>query len=359
MRIPFVLFLAGASLAACAGTRVVYVPAPGSAPAPVPVATRPLPPPPMPMPPVAVTIARVEDNRLLVSTNQPAYLAVFEIVPNRGVTLAYPTTPKRQLALAGSNWITVSRWSENDRYDRGSRRSDQGLPERHLYVIASDRPLRLTDDAFDDAYLRTVVGPHAYRADEPYETMAALSRRFVPAVRDEEWGEDLFTTMVARPTIVVRVARIYCPDGSVTYVREDMAVIATCPYRRRRDDGDDQPMSMPPRPDSVVASNGRPIAFHRPDPARPTPVFRVPQPADVQPVVEQQGNRRLPLPGNPTDGDGHRGAGNDTMRVVGNPNKPVTGQPADPHDNSKPVRRIGPWGIPIPATPEKPDHPTK
>jgi hypothetical protein len=189
--------------------------------------------------------------------------------------------------------------------------------------------------------------------------MAALSRRFVPAVRDDEWGEDLFTTMVSRPTIVVRVARIYCPDGSVTYVREDMAVIATCPYRRRRDDGDDQPMAMPPRPDSVVASNGRPIAFHRPDPARPTPVFRVPQPADVQPVVEQQGNRRLPLPGNPTDGDGHRGVGNDTMRVVGNPNKPVTGQPADPHDNSKPVRRIGPWGIPIPATPEKPDHPAK
>jgi hypothetical protein len=374
MRTPIVI-LVGSLLTACSGTRVVYLPAPANDPAPV----RPAPPPvivvaPAPMPPVAVTIARVEDNRLLVSTNQPAYLAVFEIIPNRGLTLAYPTSARqRQLSLAGSNWITVSRWSQDaDNYDRDPRRARQSYSERHLYVIASDRPLRLTDDAFNDEYLRTVVGPRAYRADQPYETMAALSRRFVSAVRDEEWGEDLFTTAVARPTVVGRVAKIYCPDGSVTYVREEMASLASCPYRRRRDGADDQP--MPPRPDSVVASNGRPVPFHRPDPTKPTPVFRVPKPADVEPVVEQQGNRRMPPPGNPNDGhpnrpgnDNNNGNSNNGNNSNGNNSngnnngagQRGNGQPTDDHDNAKTTRRIGPWGIPIPVTPTKPERPVQ
>jgi hypothetical protein len=81
----------------------------------------------MPVPPVGVTIVRVDDSRLLVSTNQPAYLAVFEIVPNRGVTLVYPASPRqRQMALAGSSWLDVS-WrsargvEDDDRDERGRR----------------------------------------------------------------------------------------------------------------------------------------------------------------------------------------------------------------------------------------------
>ena len=103
MRTPLVI-VAGALLLACSsGTRIVYVPAPATRPAPAPVRVV-----PMPMPPVGVTIVRVDDRRLQVSTNQPAYLAVFEIVPNRGVTLVYPAMPRqRQLALTGSNWLTV------------------------------------------------------------------------------------------------------------------------------------------------------------------------------------------------------------------------------------------------------------
>src|SRR3979409_1094844 len=92
MRTPSVI-LAGSLLVACSsGTRVVYVPVPATASKPTPAPH----PAPVAMPPVAVTIARVDGARLLVSTNQPAYLAVFEIVPNRGLTLGYPPSPAQR-----------------------------------------------------------------------------------------------------------------------------------------------------------------------------------------------------------------------------------------------------------------------
>ncbi len=286
--------LAASVLVACSsGTRIVYVPAP----APAPAAKRAPAPAPMPMPPVAVTIARVEDSRVLVSTNQPAYLAVFEIVPGRAVSLVYPSSARqRRVALSGSSWLTVSHWrgddgarsvrndrdGRDDRYDRDGRRVRRRATERHLYAIASDRPLRLSEAAFDHDYLRTVVGSRAMRDDDPYDVMAALSRRFVPAGDEEDWGEDLFTLDASRPAVVVRVAKIYCPDGSVTYVREDMADRASCPWTGRSG-GRLGPM---PRPDSVMASSGRPIV-RRPDQRGPA-VFRVPKP-DEGPTVEQQG----------------------------------------------------------------------
>ena len=324
------VILASSLLAACvSGTRVVYVPVPASTtstPAPVAKtapAPRPLPPPPMP--PVSVTIARVEDSRLLVSTNQPAFLAVFEIVPDRGVALVYPASPRqRQVALAGSNWVTVAPWLRRDdddryarderrsRYDRASREDRRRPMERHVYAIASDRPLRLTDDAFNEDYLRNVVGTRAYRDDEPYEAMTALARRFVPPGKDEQWGEDLYTMDIARPSVTVRVAKIYCADGSIIYVRDEMADRASCPWRGR-------PAA---RPDSVIASNGRPMG--RPiDPRVTQPlIFRVPRPVDA-PVVEQQGGRAGQPDPIPTDRVGGRPVKADSTRDGGN----------DHHDN--------------------------
>jgi hypothetical protein len=278
MRSPTAI-LAGILLAACAsGTRVVYVPTPvSSAPAPAPApapAARVI---PAPMPPVGVTIVRVDDSRLQVSTNQPAYLAVFEIVPNRGVTLVYPASARqRQMPLAGSSWLNVS-WrsargivDDDDRNARGRQRP----PVHHVYVVASERPLRLTDNAFDDGKLAGMLGVRLTRAADPYETMAALSRRFVPPGADDDWGEDVYTMDVARPVVTARVARIYCPDGSVVYVRDDMADRAVCPWRAQG-----RPNAPAPRPDSVVASNGRRVPRSMdPGPAR---VFRVPAPAEA------------------------------------------------------------------------------
>ena len=262
MRAPLVV-LAGSLLMACSsGTRIIYVPAPATTPAPAPVARA----VPAPMPPVGVNIVRVDEHRLQVSTNQPAYLAVFEIVPYRGVTLVYPANPRqRQVALTGTSWLNVMWRSDrgaNDDDERDMRRERRRAMTHHIYAIASERPLRLTDGAYDDVALRGMLGVRVYLADDPYETMTALSRRFVPPQKDEDWGEDVYTMDVVRPA-AVRVAKIYCPDGSVMYVRDEMAERAVCPNRGRG-----------AGPDSVVASNGQRVARRmEPGPAR---IFRVP-----------------------------------------------------------------------------------
>lgn len=261
MRAPLVV-LAGSLLMACSsGTRIIYVPAPATTPAPAPVRTV-----PAPMPPVGVNIVRVDEHRLQVSTNQPAYLAVFEIVPYRGVTLVYPANPRqRQVALTGTSWLNVAWRSDrgaNDDDERDMRRERRRAMTHHIYAIASERPLRLTDGAYDDVALRGMLGVRVYLADDPYETMTALSRRFVPPQKDEDWGEDVYTMDVVRPA-VVRVSKIYCPDGSVLYVRDEMADRAACPNRGRG-----------AGPDSVVTSNGQRVA-RRMEPGQ-SRIFRVP-----------------------------------------------------------------------------------
>jgi hypothetical protein len=317
MRTPIAI-LAGTLLVACAsGTRIVYVPVAASTPAPVPAPVRVI---PAPLPPVGVTIARVEDSRLLVSTNQPAYVAVFEIVPNRGVTLVYPASPRqRQMAVAGSNWLNVSWRSARgmiDDDDRGMRGRRRRPLEHHVYVVASERPLRLTDNAFDDDALAAMLGARLTQAADPYETMAALSRRFVPPGRDEDWGEDVYTMDVTRPVVTVRVAKIYCPDGSVVYTRDEMADRTACPWRPQ---GRNTPA---PRPDSVVASNGRRVPSPM-DPGGVARIFRIPTPVeapDTRPV--NGGDVANGRPGNGSgnaNGNGGRDANDDSGRGRDNP----------------------------------------
>jgi hypothetical protein len=411
MRTPLVL-LAGSVLFVGCGGGIVYVPAPApvstsaqrpaSAPAQKPTpapASKPVAPPvpvsrpaPVAMPPVGVTIVRADESRLLVSTNQPAYLVVFEIVPERGATLVYPQSARqRPAALSGSNWLAVSwpspravadgRYARDGRDVQDPRRRGERTSTRYVYAIASERPLRLTDRAFDDDKLRELVGTRASRAADPYETMEALSRRFVPAqMDDEEWGEDLYTIEVTRPGMPERVARVYCPDGSVTYVRDDRADRDWC-ASRGGGRGPGRGGATNPRADSVVAWNGRPID-HRMRPTGPT-IFRVPKPEVVQAgkpgnggggsngdADDRQGRGREgrdPTSGGSTRGNGDadnrqgrdhedngnhygRDGGRDTVRQKGNANG-NDGESSDPRGRSggkpeQPVREAPVRGKP-------------
>ncbi|MFI5257232.1 MAG: hypothetical protein ACHQRK_08220, partial [Gemmatimonadales bacterium] len=109
MRPPLAVLAISLLVSACvSGTRVVYVPVPASGTSSVVVQEPPL--VPVVMTPVGVTIVQATQSQLLVSLDQPAYLAVFEIVPERGVTLVYPaSTRQRQVPLAGSQWLSL-RW---------------------------------------------------------------------------------------------------------------------------------------------------------------------------------------------------------------------------------------------------------
>jgi hypothetical protein len=246
------------------------------APGTVVVVRQPPPPPPRPrIEPLEVTLGRPVRGHLIVQTNRPSYVALFEIVPDRGVALLAPAySHQRSWVLVGLNWVPVS-WSVQSALYYG-RPSTTSVPARWVYAIASDEPLHLPDEAFQPGYLRRVLGPVAYRATNPYVTMRAIARAFVPSVVDEAWAEDAYAIPATHSSDPYRTVRIYCANRTVYEVPEEMAHRAWCPVHRAP--GSTIVRSVPTRPDSVVVSNGQ-RARRLPSswPVR-TPIDRVQEP---------------------------------------------------------------------------------
>ena len=261
------------------------------------------PPPPQHIVPLEVAVVRSEAGRLLVQTNRPAYVALFEIVPERGVAVVYPASVRqRNVVLSGLTWVATYWTIPASSYDR--RVTSTAYQPRYVYAVASDMPLRLTDDSYDATYMRRVLGS-AYWASNPYAAVRALSRQFVRPQPDEYWGEDLYAVPATTGRAPYAVARVYCPDGSVFEVREELAGRAWCPPRVRVGGGPPRVEDQPGRggaaaPDSVLASNGKPVSRRPFDPGAGRPVYRVPEPTRMDPP------RVTDAPGQGSGGD--RGA---------------------------------------------------
>lgn len=268
------LTIAALGLAACGPTYVVQ-----SAPQPAPQRV----PTPPRIDPLEVNIVRPEDGRVLIQTSRPAYVAVFEIIPGRGVSLVYPAPYRpRDVTLAGLTWVDAY-WTMSG-YDRRFASADT----RYVYAIASDTPLRISDADYDRAYLERELGS-AYWSSSPNVTVRAISREFVRSQPDEWWGEDMYSMPLVRDprvAVTIRLARVYCPGGVYFDVRDDLADHIWCPARVTRPGG----RGVPLQPDSVFASTGHRVP-RRVAPGAHTPIFRVPTPTDVG---EQQGEPRPP-----------------------------------------------------------------
>jgi hypothetical protein len=243
------------------------------------VVHRPAPPPPPPRPriePLEITVARPVRGQLVVQTNRPSYVALFEIVPDRGVALLAPSyAHQRTWMLAGLNWVPVSWKLQSSMYY--GRPSGTAVPARWVYAIASDEPLRLPDEAFHPSYLRRVLGPAAYRGTNPYVTMRAISQAFLPRVIDESWAEDAYALAATYTSDPYRTVRIYCANRTVYEVPEEVADRAWCPVNTPS--GVTIVRSAPTRPDSIVASNGQRVRRRYPEttPVR-APIDRVTEP---------------------------------------------------------------------------------
>jgi hypothetical protein len=295
MRFSSFLTLAAVGVAACGPTYVVQS-TPQPAPQRVPVPPR--------VEPLAVNIVRPDDGRVLIQTSRPAYVAVFEIVPGRGVSLVYPRPYRpRDVMLTGLNWVDVN-WTIGTGDDRRFASNET----RYIYTVASDTPLRISDADYDREYLQRELGP-AYWSSSPTITVRAISREFVRSQPDEWWGEDMYSVPVARDprvTVTIRLARVYCPGGVYFDVRDDLADRIWCPARSTR--AGERPVAM--QPDSVYGSNGHRLPRHV-DPTWRTPIFRVPTPTDVG---QQQGEPRNASPTFP-------------RREPQNPQMPAANQP--------------------------------
>ena len=317
MRFPRLLIaLSVVGAAACGPTYVVQSP-PGSVPQRAPEPPR--------MPPMEVSIVRADENRVLIQTSRQAYIAVFEIVPGRGVSLVYPASMRpRNVQQTGLTWVNVY-WTMRPDYRFTS--SDT----RYIYAVASDTPLRLDDDDYDARHMQRALGS-AYWSSSPNAAVRAIAREFVRAQPEEWWGEDMTSMplMSGRITVAIRLARVFCPDGSIFDVREDMVDRVWCPARRGGPRAGERPGAAPP--DSVFSSNGRRVA-RRMDPKVRTPVYRVPAGTEVgqqqgQPTNQPQQNPPRTQPQTPPQMPG--GGSNN------NPQPPQT-QPQTPPQTQPPV----------------------
>src|SRR5512133_4369976 len=76
------------------------------------------PPPPVAVPvviePLEVDVTRPHNGKIYVQTNRAAYVAIFDIVPERGVTMIYPVSARQQrFVVAGLRDVPV--WWEPSR----------------------------------------------------------------------------------------------------------------------------------------------------------------------------------------------------------------------------------------------------
>jgi hypothetical protein len=338
--------IVGLTLVACSSGGVTVVrPAPVPTPAPV-----------VYVEPLEIDIARPHQGKVFVQTSRAAYVAIFEIVPDRGVELVYPVSPRqRGFVIAGLREFPI--WWEGSRvtYHAGWSTS-RAYPGRYIYALASDEPLRIPDAAYRTGYLRDVLGSRVYQSANPYTTMRALAREFVPEVHDEEWAEDMYVLSPSYATEYYRVTRVYCRGGTMYEVPSEFADRVWCPaYGRGGSYGPGRVTEVDPpgprrplaRPDSVVGDNGRHVATRTRGGNGRGPIDRVkeptgPEPRDNGPVVNNDdrpgngpvkqrpgvGPREIPrvVPNERTDDQPPRGRGGE----------PADDHRAKPKDNGDP-----------------------
>jgi len=275
----------GLTLVACSSGGITVI-RPTPAPTPAPVVY---------VEPLEIDIARPHQGKVFVQTSRAAYVAIFEIVPDRGVELVYPVSPRqRGFVIAGLREVPT--WWEGSRvtYHAGWSTS-RAYPGRYIYALASDEPLRIPDAAYRTGYLRDVLGSRVYQSANPYTTMRALAREFVPEVRDEEWAEDTYVLSPSYATEPYRVTRVYCRGGTMYEVPSELADRVWCPpYGRGGWNGPGRVPEVDPsgsrrplaRPDSVVGDNGRHLATRTRGANGRGPIDRVKEP----PGQENRGN---------------------------------------------------------------------
>lgn len=273
-----------------------------------------------PVVPLEITLARPVNSRLYVQTNRPAYVALFEIVPGQGVTLVQPgNATQRNVVYSGMTWVPA--WWMTQRAAQMGRQQS-ATRTRYVYAVASDRPLTIPDGAFTPEGMRALIGASAYDGSVPATTMRAL-RRFLPAVGEEYWAEDMLLLDVGtqqQQQVASATVRVYCANGTVYVVPVEVADRAYCPMTSTG------APSRPSAPDSVKHDNGRRVQ-RRPIQPGSRGVDRV---ADVPPGL----GGANPGVGRPDD------RGNNGRRV-GQTDTTNPGRRVGQTDTTSPGRRTG------------------
>jgi hypothetical protein len=152
-----------------------------------------------------------------IFTNREAHVAMFEIIPGRGVTMVYPRSSADVFASdAHYADLTVQLGRMFYHTDPFGHASAQ---PRYYYAIASAAPLHLSRLLTSLGATRRVLG-RMYASYRPYDVIDRLTELLVPMQADEDWATDLFVDwpMPAIPRSVVATRLIKCANGRVIEV---------------------------------------------------------------------------------------------------------------------------------------------
>lgn len=164
--------------------------------------------------------ARIVDvsGRISITTNRPAYVAIFEVVPGQGVGLLYPAyRGERNRLSSGYSTLMISQSRSYYSYFQAGP-ANRRAP-RYLYLIASDTPLRLSHLVGQPGALRRTLGLTSYASSNPYGVMSELQGLVLPYGESANWTDDVYVIW-PQQTYQTRYAstqwvRMRCPDGRV------------------------------------------------------------------------------------------------------------------------------------------------
>ncbi|MEW5931537.1 MAG: hypothetical protein AB1941_29060 [Gemmatimonadota bacterium] len=249
-------------------------------------------------------------GQLMVSVNRPAHVAIFEIIPGRGVGLLYPAyRGERNYLYGGLNSIFLSQSRGYYSYFQPAplfaRASREG--PRYLYMIASDAPLRLGSYLGAPGALRRELGLTRFASHSPYALADDLADLVLPYGVAGDWTDDMFAVWPDRTYggdyQAEQWIRVQCADGRIIqgpayYVYGSCAEQAGIPplVRDPEQPGDSSAVKEPtrqrpepgpetgtgaaaPRPPVVVE------AIPEPEPAR-RPGVRVPERSAERELVD-------------------------------------------------------------------------
>jgi hypothetical protein len=291
-------------------------------------------------------------GRLEVGLSEPAHVAVFEIVPGRGVGLLYPFY-RSEAAFFHAGWTRVNArtlrtrdwYADHYAVDFRSYRQP-----RYFLLVASRYPLHLAPLQGNSGGLRRLLGHHTFSSHHSRGVMNDVLDAVLPYQDDADWDTDVLVIWpdqpISRP-MYDRMVAVRCGDGTVRVVPFELANLACqsvpdrtgpppppvrdtvdvqVPTRRRpgvpatgsdgsvrperpdveRPGGRPEPADRS-RPVETEAGGGRtvaaPVMPAAPHPQEPTAPVRIerPAPRDGAPGTAEAGPRARPAPRDATD----------------------------------------------------------
>lgn len=167
-------------------------------------------------------IYQPSSGTLQFAVSQPAYAALFAIVPGRGATLLYPTTQgeaQRRLAPGAHSYLGSS-LSLSRLANSGGRRSLYGSSvagPTTLILIASAAPLNANRLMRQPAFMGDLrlTSFYSHASDE---SVARLADLIIPDPVNTDWTYDTYTLWPDEQRRQVAAYRVACPDGRTVVV---------------------------------------------------------------------------------------------------------------------------------------------